>query len=69
MQHYPANISQGSPFDTGTLNALTPQFKRFAALQGDIAFQAPRRLLLQKRSGKQALWTYGMSVGHPERRR
>ncbi|KIJ19264.1 hypothetical protein PAXINDRAFT_8620 [Paxillus involutus ATCC 200175] len=58
MQHYPANISQGSPFDTGTLNALTPQFKRFAALQGDIAFQAPRRLLLQKRSGKQALWTY-----------
>ncbi|KIJ19261.1 hypothetical protein PAXINDRAFT_167028 [Paxillus involutus ATCC 200175] len=58
MQYYPANISQGSPFDTGTLNALTPQFKRIAALQGDALFQAPRRLLLQNRSGKQALWTY-----------
>ncbi|KAF8837132.1 alpha beta-hydrolase [Paxillus ammoniavirescens] len=58
MQYYPANISQGSPFDTGTLNAFTPQFKRIAALQGDAAFQAPRRLLLHNRSGKQALWTY-----------
>ncbi|KIJ18027.1 hypothetical protein PAXINDRAFT_9113 [Paxillus involutus ATCC 200175] len=58
MQHYPANISQGSPFGTGMLNALTPQFKRLAALQGDAVFQAPRRFFLQNRSGKQALWTY-----------
>ncbi|KIJ19263.1 hypothetical protein PAXINDRAFT_70400 [Paxillus involutus ATCC 200175] len=58
MQYYPANISQGSPFDTGTLNALTPQFKRLAALQGDVIFQAPRRFLLQNRLGKQALWTF-----------
>ncbi|KIK74538.1 hypothetical protein PAXRUDRAFT_19776 [Paxillus rubicundulus Ve08.2h10] len=58
MQYYSANISQGSPFDTGTLNALTPQFKRFAAFQGDAMFEAPRRLLLHNRSGKQALWTY-----------
>ncbi|KIJ07568.1 hypothetical protein PAXINDRAFT_19251 [Paxillus involutus ATCC 200175] len=58
MQYYPANISQGSPIDTSTLNALTPQFKRIAALQGDVNFQAPRRFFLQNRSGKQALWTY-----------
>ncbi|KIJ10877.1 hypothetical protein PAXINDRAFT_85351 [Paxillus involutus ATCC 200175] len=58
MDFYPANISQGSPFDTGVLNAITPQFKRIAAFQGDIIFQAPRRLLLQHRSGKQPLWTY-----------
>ncbi|KIJ06200.1 hypothetical protein PAXINDRAFT_92368, partial [Paxillus involutus ATCC 200175] len=61
MQYYPANISQGSPIDTSTLNALTPQFKRIAALQGDVNFQAPRRFFLQNRSGKQALWTYGTS--------
>lgn len=44
---YPEDITQGSPFDTGILNALTPQFKRIAALQGDGVFQAPRRWLLQ----------------------
>ncbi|KIJ12396.1 hypothetical protein PAXINDRAFT_14722 [Paxillus involutus ATCC 200175] len=58
MQYYPDNIIQGSPFDTGVLNALTPQFKRLAAFQSDVIFQAPRRLFLQNRSGKQALWTY-----------
>ncbi|KIJ04426.1 hypothetical protein PAXINDRAFT_22286 [Paxillus involutus ATCC 200175] len=55
-------ISPGSPFDTGVLNAITPQFKRIAAFQGDVIFQAPRRLLLHHRSGKQPLWTYGSSV-------
>lgn len=30
---YPADVTKGSPFDTGALNALTPQFKRLAALQ------------------------------------
>ncbi|KAH9480374.1 Lipase 1 [Psilocybe cubensis] len=43
---YPSDILQGSPFDTGILNALTPQFKRIAAFQGDGVFQAPRRWLL-----------------------
>lgn len=27
---YPEDITQGSPFDTGTLNALSPQSKRIA---------------------------------------
>jgi len=58
MRYYPADITQGSPFDTGVLNALTPQFKRIAAFQGDAVFQAPRRFFLQNRSGKQPLWTF-----------
>ncbi|KIJ09787.1 hypothetical protein PAXINDRAFT_102175 [Paxillus involutus ATCC 200175] len=58
MKFYPADISQGSPFDTGMLNAITPQFKRIAAFQGDVTFEAPRRFFLQHRSGKQPLWTY-----------
>ncbi|KAF9046245.1 carotenoid ester lipase precursor [Panaeolus papilionaceus] len=44
---YPGDITQGSPFNTGILNALTPQFKRIAAFQADGVFQAPRRWMLQ----------------------
>lgn len=36
---YPADITQGSPFGTSILNALTPEFKRLAAIQGDLVFQ------------------------------
>ncbi|KDR82547.1 hypothetical protein GALMADRAFT_57728 [Galerina marginata CBS 339.88] len=55
---YPSNILQGSPFGTGLFNALTPQFKRLAAFQGDGVFQAPRRWLLQYTAGKQDVWVY-----------
>ncbi|CDO72193.1 hypothetical protein BN946_scf184970.g45 [Trametes cinnabarina] len=55
---YPADITQGSPFDTGVLNALTPQYKRLAAMQGDLVFQAPRRYFLQHRSDKQSTWSF-----------
>ncbi|EIN12169.1 carotenoid ester lipase precursor [Punctularia strigosozonata HHB-11173 SS5] len=55
---YPADPTQGSPFDTGILNALTPQFKRLAAMQGDLVFQAPRRFFLQQRSAKQKIWSF-----------
>ncbi|KXN88427.1 Lipase 4 [Leucoagaricus sp. SymC.cos] len=55
---YPADIIQGSPFGTGILNAITPQFKRIAAVQGDGVFQAPRRWLLQNTSGKQNIWVF-----------
>ncbi|KAI0048254.1 carotenoid ester lipase precursor [Auriscalpium vulgare] len=55
---YPNDTAQGSPFDTGALNAVTPQFKRIAALQGDYAFQAPRRFFLQQRAGKQPVFSY-----------
>ncbi|KAI0046110.1 alpha/beta-hydrolase [Auriscalpium vulgare] len=55
---YPNDTTQGSPFDTGTLNAVTPQFKRLAALQGDYGFQAPRRFFLQQRTGKQPAFSF-----------
>lgn len=55
---YTDDITQGSPFDTSTLNAVTLQFKRLASLQGDVFFQAPRRLFLKHQSGKQNTWFY-----------
>ncbi|KAI9457440.1 carotenoid ester lipase precursor [Lactarius psammicola] len=55
---YPEDVTQGSPYDTGTQNAFSPQFKRIAALLGDIVFQAPRRLLLNNLSKKQKTWSY-----------
>ncbi|KAJ7505873.1 carotenoid ester lipase precursor [Mycena galericulata] len=55
---YPCEITQGSPFDTGMLDALTPQFKRIASFQGDSVFQAPRRFLQQTLSGRQNQWAY-----------
>nr|CAH17527.1 carotenoid ester lipase precursor [Pleurotus sapidus] len=58
LNHYPLDLTQGSPFDTGILNALSPQFKRLAAFQGDAVFQAPRRFFLQQRSGKQNTWAF-----------
>lgn len=55
---YPEDITQGSPFDTGILNALTPEYKRLAAVQGDLVFQAPRRWFLQHRSALQPTWSF-----------
>ena len=58
MQLYPSDPTQGSPFDTGAANAITPQFKRVAAFIGDYIFQAPRRLFAVKRAGTQNVWCY-----------
>ncbi|KAI0248237.1 Alpha/Beta hydrolase protein [Lactifluus subvellereus] len=53
------NITRsGSPFDTDIRNAITPQYKRMAALLGDVMFQVPRRFFLQQRSGKKNTWFY-----------
>ncbi|KAJ7160903.1 alpha/beta-hydrolase, partial [Mycena filopes] len=57
-QAYPADPGSGSPFGTGDLNALTPQFKRLAAIQGDIVFQAPRRALLKSASEIRNAWGF-----------
>lgn len=40
---YPDDQAQGSPFNTGQLNQLYPQFKRLAAMLGDITFTITRR--------------------------
>ncbi|KAH8982052.1 carotenoid ester lipase precursor [Lactarius hatsudake] len=55
---YPQDPTLGSPFDTGTNNTLTPEFKRIASLLGDFVFQAPRRFFLKNLSGKQNTWSY-----------
>ncbi|KAJ3562849.1 hypothetical protein NP233_g9322 [Leucocoprinus birnbaumii] len=55
---YTADVTQGSPYDTGFTNTLTPQYKRLASFQGDAVFQAPRRFFLQNRSAKQNTWVY-----------
>jgi hypothetical protein len=57
-ENYPEDPAEGSPFGTGDNNAVTPQFKRIAALIGDYAFQGPRRFFLQHRSEKQPVWSY-----------
>jgi hypothetical protein len=39
---------------------LGPQYKRIAAIQGDIVFHGPRRLLLKYQSSKQNSWAFSM---------
>ena len=54
---YPSDITKGSPFHTGYMNALTPQYKRVAAIQGDLVFQAPRRFFLGQKAD-QGAWAF-----------
>jgi len=58
LSFYPEDPAQGSPFDTGDLNAITPEYKRISAFLGDFFFQAPRRLLLEYRSGEQDTYSF-----------
>ncbi|KAF5349447.1 hypothetical protein D9758_014626 [Tetrapyrgos nigripes] len=58
LQAYPEDPARGSPFDTGDLNAISPQFKRIASFQGDAVFQAPRRWLFENLDGKQPIWAF-----------
>lgn len=55
-QLYPQDPAVGSRYDTGLLNAITPQYKRLSYLIGDFAFESQRRQLLQRAPGKK--WTY-----------
>jgi carboxylesterase type B len=54
---YPQTLSEGSPFRTGILNALTPQFKRVSAILSDLLFQSPRRVMLSSTKDVDR-WTY-----------
>ncbi|KAJ3506308.1 hypothetical protein NLJ89_g6941 [Agrocybe chaxingu] len=55
---YPDDVTKGSPFNTGTDNAVSPQFKRFSALHGDFAFQAPRRFFSRIAAKTQPVFGY-----------
>nr|CAA46807.1 triacylglycerol lipase [Limtongozyma cylindracea] len=48
---YPSDVTQGLPFDTGILNALTPQLKRINAVLGDLTFTLSRRYFLNHYTG------------------
>lgn len=63
MELYPDNRSDGSPFNTSVFNAITSQYKRNAAFQGDVVFQAPRRFFVQQRFASQNVWSYQSSRG------
>jgi len=47
---YQNTIEDGSPFRTGLLNNLYPQFKRVSAIIGDITFTLTRRVFLEATS-------------------
>lgn len=48
----------GSPFNTGALNNIYPQYKRLAALLGDVTFTLTRRVYLQYISSQVKCWSY-----------
>jgi len=55
---YPQDPAAGSPFDTGNLSALTPEFKRLAAIQGDQVMQSGRRFAFSKWATTQNVWSF-----------
>ena len=61
LTRFRSDPTKGSPFNTGERNQLSPQFKRMAALIGDMAFIAARRYFAQSRSDKQPVYVFCMS--------
>lgn len=56
---YPYNNgSAGSPFGTGTLNEAYPEFKRLAAILGDVDFILTRRVFLETISPSVPAWSF-----------
>jgi carboxylesterase type B len=55
---YPQAASAGSPFRTGILYSLYPQFKRLAAILGDATFTLTRRAYLDTISPQVKSWSY-----------
>ncbi|TVY84735.1 putative secreted lipase [Lachnellula suecica] len=55
---YPDNSIDGSPFRTLLLNEWYPQFKRLAAILGDLTFTLTRRAFLNLVSTEVPSWSY-----------
>jgi len=64
---YP-NLGQpsGSPFNTGSKNNIYPQFKRVAAILGDITFTLTRRVYLDYVNNRTPVWSYLNSFDYGE---
>ncbi len=58
LKLYPSDPASGSPFGTGSANALTPEYKRIAAVQGDWFFNSRRRQLLGRFSRQQTMYNF-----------
>ena len=64
---YPDTVEDGSPFRTGTSNNWYPQFKRLAAILGDLTFTLTRRLFLDYALAAKPdvpAWSYLASYDH-----
>jgi carboxylesterase type B len=55
---YPDSASAGSPFNTGALNELYPEFKRLSAILGDLTFTLTRRAYLNSIASSVPAWSY-----------
>ncbi|KAF4551778.1 Carboxylesterase-like protein 22 [Elsinoe fawcettii] len=55
---YPDLQSAGSPFRTGILNVIYPEFKRVAAILGDVTFTLTRRSYLSRIASQVPVWSY-----------
>ncbi|KAF2723326.1 alpha/beta-hydrolase [Polychaeton citri CBS 116435] len=55
---YPEDPAAGSPFRTGQLNNVYPQYKRLAAILGDFAFTLTRRNTLNVIAKTVPSWSY-----------
>jgi carboxylesterase type B len=55
---YPDDPSYGSPYNTGDLYNVYPQFKRLAAILGDLTFTLTRRVYLSVVSSTVPTWSY-----------
>lgn len=61
LDTYPEDVSDGSPFRTGIFNQLYPQYKRTAAILGDLVFTLTRRAFLAAAQAVQPAvpaWSY-----------
>ncbi|GAM82932.1 hypothetical protein ANO11243_009180 [Dothideomycetidae sp. 11243] len=58
VNSYPDSASQGSPYNTGPLWNIYPEFKRLAAILGDITFTLSRRAMLSVVSQAVPAWSY-----------
>ncbi|KIY53070.1 alpha/beta-hydrolase [Fistulina hepatica ATCC 64428] len=59
LELYPDDPALGSPYGTGNVTFWGPEFKRGAAIYGDLHFQAPRRNFLNVAvSQKISAWSY-----------
>ncbi|RMZ87720.1 hypothetical protein DV736_g5057, partial [Chaetothyriales sp. CBS 134916] len=57
--NYPDDLGiSGSPFNTGLANNIYPQYKRLAAILGDITFTLSRRVYLSVVASQVPAWSY-----------